>query len=93
MRVPNSHSKQIRSQKRNLLSLFYLKAICIVGCQNIQPKFPFNDQEDYVPILLKKLIFLANFVLIFFLQEILINFVLKKNLLEIAANFFTKYFV
>ena len=71
IRVANSHSEQIRSQKRNLLSLFYLKAICIVGCQNMQPKFPFNDQEDFVPILLKKLIFPANFVLIFFCKKYL----------------------
>ena len=69
------------------LSLFYLKAICIIGCQNMQPKFPFNDQEDYVPILLKKLIFPANFVLIFFLHEILINFVIKKNCRKLLPIF------
>ena len=59
----------------------------MVRCQNMQPKFPFNDQEDFVPILLKKLIFPANFVSIFFLQEILINFVMKKNCRKLLPIF------
>jgi len=43
--------------------------------------------------LLKTLIFSINFVLKYFLYEILIKFVMKKNLQEIVVNFFTKYFV
>ena len=47
----------------------------------------------YTKILLKKLIFSANFVLNFFFQEMLVNFVMKKKLQEITTNIFVKYFV
>jgi len=43
--------------------------------------------------LLKKFIFLINFVLKFFSEEILTHFIVKKNLQEIAINFFAKYCV